>query len=82
MHYNYPIINRQWSLKYPQEIEEGMVIAVEGIEGKHREGGVRTESMVVVTATGPEIIDHFPRDEIIVAGCPLSPRRSAQLAFK
>jgi Xaa-Pro aminopeptidase len=68
VHYNYPIINRQWSLKYPQEIEEGMVIAVEGIEGKHREGGVRTESMVVVTANGPEIIDHFPRDEIIVAG--------------
>jgi len=55
----YPIINRQWSLKYPQEIEEGMVIAVEGIEGKHREGGVRTESMCVVTANGPEIIDHF-----------------------
>jgi Xaa-Pro dipeptidase len=67
VHYNYPIINRQWSLKYPQEIEEGMVIAVEGIEGRHREGGVRTESMVVVTANGPEIIDHFPRDEIIVA---------------
>jgi Xaa-Pro dipeptidase len=68
VHYNYPIINRQWSLKYPQEIEEGMVIAVEGIEGEHRVGGVRTESMVVVTASGPEIIDFFPREEIIVAG--------------
>ncbi|WP_157183238.1 M24 family metallopeptidase [Sciscionella marina] len=68
VHYNYPIINRQWSLRYPEEIEEGMVIAVEGIEGQHRGGGVRTESMVVVTADGPELIDHFPRDEILVAG--------------
>jgi Xaa-Pro aminopeptidase len=68
VHYNYPIINRQWSLQYPQEIEEGMVIAVEGIEGIHRQGGVRTESMVVVTADGPRLIDHFPRDEILVAG--------------
>jgi Xaa-Pro aminopeptidase len=68
VHYNYPIINRQWSLQYPEEIEEGMVIAIEGIEGVHRKAGVRTESMVVVTANGPELIDHFPRDEIIVAG--------------
>jgi Xaa-Pro aminopeptidase len=68
VHYNYPIINRQWSLEYPEEIEEGMVIAVEGIEGVHRKSGVRTESMVVVTANGPELIDHFPRDEILVAG--------------
>jgi len=68
VHYNYPLINRQWSLQYPEEIEEGMVIAVEGIEGIHRKGGVRTESMVVVTADGPQLIDHFPRDEILVAG--------------
>jgi Xaa-Pro aminopeptidase len=68
VHYNYPIINRQWSLQYPEEIEEGMVIAVEGIEGVHRQGGVRLESMVVVTADGPRLIDHFPRDEILVAG--------------
>src|SRR6266851_62767 len=68
VHYNYPLINRQWSLQYPEEIEEGMVIAVEGIEGVHRQGGVRTESMVLVTADGPRLIDHFPRDEILVAG--------------
>jgi Xaa-Pro dipeptidase len=68
VHYNYPIINRQWSLQHPEPIEEGMVIAVEGIEGTHRVAGVRTESMVLVTADGPELIDHFPRDEILVAG--------------
>ena len=44
------------------------LVDLEGIEGEHRKAGVRTESMVVVTANGPEIIDHFPRDEILVAG--------------
>jgi len=68
VHYNYPAINRQWSLKHPQTIEEGMVIAYESLEGEHRVGGVRMENMVVVTKSGAEIIDHFPRDEILVAG--------------
>ena len=68
MHYNYPVINRQWSLKYPQVIEEGMVIAYESLEGEHRVGGVRMENMVVVTKDGAEIMDFFPRDEILVAG--------------
>lgn len=66
--YNYPVINRQWSLKYPQIIEEGMVIAYESLEGEHRVGGTRMENMVVVTQKGAEIMDHFPRDEILVAG--------------
>ena len=64
--YNMPVINRQWSLKHPQPFEEGMVIAYESAEGKHRVGGVRNESMVVITKTGAQIIDHYPRDEIIV----------------
>ena len=68
VHYNYPVINRQWSLKYPQAIEEGMVIAYESLEGEHRVGGVRMENMVVVTKDGAEIMDFFPRDEILVAG--------------
>jgi Xaa-Pro aminopeptidase len=65
--YDMPIINRQWSLKYPQLFEEGMAIAVECREGEHRVGGVRMENMVVVTKDGAEIMDHFPRDEILVA---------------
>jgi len=68
MHYNYPVINRQWSVKHPQIIEEGMVIAYESLEGEHRVGGVRMENMVVVTKNGAEIMDFFPRDEILVAG--------------
>lgn len=65
--YDIPIINRQWSLKFPQPFEEGMAIAVECREGEHRVGGVRLENMVIVTKDGAEIIDHFPRDEILVA---------------
>lgn len=67
MGYDHPIINRQWSLKFPQVFEEGMTIAVECREGIHREGGVRLEDMMVVTKDGAEIFDHFPREEMSVA---------------
>ena len=65
--YDMPIINRQWSLKFPQVFEEGMTIAVESREGERRVGGVRLEDMLVVTKDGAEIMDRFPRDEILVA---------------
>lgn len=65
--FDHPIINRMWSLKYPQVFEPGMVIAVELLEGEHRVGGVRLENMLVVTENGAEIIDHMVRDEILVA---------------
>ena len=68
VHYNMPVINRQWSLKHPQPFEKGMVIAYESIEGEHRVGGVRLENMVAITENGAEIMDYFPRDEIIVVG--------------
>lgn len=66
--YNLPIINRQWSLKYPQPFEEGMVIAYEALEGEFRVGGCRFENMIVITKDGPEILDIYPRDEIITVG--------------
>jgi len=65
--YDMPIINRLWSFKHPQVFEEGMTIAVESREGETRVGGVRLENMLVVTKDGAEIMDHFPRDEILVA---------------
>lgn len=66
--YAIPNINRQWSLEYPQPFEKGMVLAYESLEGEHRIAGVRLEHMVVVTDDGSEILDHFPRDEIMVVG--------------
>ncbi len=43
-----------------------MVIAYESAEGEHFVGGARLENMVVITPNGPEVIDHYPSDEIIV----------------
>jgi Xaa-Pro dipeptidase len=63
--YEMPVINRQWSLDYPQTFEAGQLIAIEGREGVTGEGGVRLENMVIVTDKGAEILDHFPRDQII-----------------
>ncbi len=65
--YDPPVINRLWSFDHPQVFERGMVLAVESLEGEHRVGGARLENMFVVTEKGAEIIDHFPREELLVA---------------
>jgi Xaa-Pro dipeptidase len=66
-HYGYPIINRQWSLDHPQVFEVGMTIAIEGREGEAGIGGVRLEDTIVVTSEGAELLDRWPRDEILTA---------------
>ena len=65
--YGLPNINRQWSLKYPQPFEKGMIVAYESLEGEHRVAGVRLEHMVVVTDNGSEVLDYYHR-EIITVG--------------
>lgn len=64
--YEMPVINRQWSLEYPQIIEAGNCIAIESREGEWRVGGARIEDMIVVTENGAELINRMPRDEMIV----------------
>ncbi len=64
--YAMPNVNRQWSLKHPQPFEKNQIIAYESLEGEHRVAGVRLEHMVVVRETGPEVLDHYPRDIITV----------------
>jgi len=66
--FSIPVVNRQWSLKYPQPFEKGMIMAYESLEGEHRVGGTRLEDMCVITDDGCELMDLFPRDEIIVVG--------------
>ncbi len=44
-----------------------MTIAIGGREGEPRVGGVRIEDTVVVTDSGAALIDHWPRQEILVA---------------
>jgi Xaa-Pro aminopeptidase len=64
--YDPPVISRIWSLDHPQEIQEGMVFALETQHGKVHEFGMRLEEMLIVTESGSERISTFPIDEITV----------------
>lgn len=64
--YDQPVISRIWSLDYPQEIEEGMVFALETQHGKVHEFGVRLEEMMIVTDSGAELVSTFKSHEIVV----------------
>lgn len=65
--YEYPIINRLWSLEHPTIIEEGMTIAVEAMVFDEKVGRTKLEEMVVVTDRGAEIITRMPVENMIVA---------------
>lgn len=66
--YDQPVISRIWSMDHPQEIQEGMVFALETQHGKLHEFGCRLEEMLVVGKDGPEMLTTFKPHEIITVG--------------
>lgn len=71
--YESPVFSRIWSLDYPEEIQEGMVFAVETqwptgeITGAYPCGQcLRIEEEVVVTKSGCDVLSQWPIDEITV----------------
>ena len=66
--YDQPVISRIWSLDHPQEIQPGMVFALETQHGKLHEFGVRLEEMLLVNETGIEMLSTYKSHEIICAG--------------
>ncbi|BCB83000.1 M24 family metallopeptidase [Phytohabitans suffuscus] len=66
--YDRPVISRIWSLDHPEEIQPGMVFALETQHGKVHEFGVRLEEMLLVTEDGHEALSRYASDEIICVG--------------
>lgn len=64
--YDQPVISRIWSLDHPQEIEPGMVFALETQHGKMHDFGVRLEEMLIVTEDDTELVSTYKNHEIIV----------------
>lgn len=66
--YDQPVISRIWSLDHPQEIQPGMVFALETQHGKLFDHGVRLEEMLIVTEDGYDMVSTYKSHEIIEAG--------------
>jgi len=67
-----PMISRIWSLDYPEEIQEGMVIALETQwptgekTGAYPQGQMlRIEEEIAVTKDGYDLLSQWPIDEIV-----------------
>jgi len=66
--YEYPVINRLWSLKHPQVLEEGMTIAVEALDTTDPTlGRIKVEEMIAITKNGVEIFNAIPSKTMMVA---------------
>jgi hypothetical protein len=64
-----PIFSRLVSLDHPEQLEEGMVFALETYwPASDGWSAARIEEEVVVTADGCEVITKFPAEELLVAG--------------
>ena len=66
-----PIFSRLVSLEHPEQIQEGMVFALETFwPASDGWSAARIEEQLVVTKEGCEIITRFPAEDLIVAGKP------------
>jgi Xaa-Pro aminopeptidase len=64
-----PIFSRLVSLDHPEEIQEGMVFALETFwPSTDGWSAARIEEQLVVTADGCEVITRFPAEDLVVAG--------------
>ena len=66
-----PIFSRLVSLDHPEEIQEGMVFALETFwPASDGWSAARIEEQLVVTADGCEVITRFPAEDLVIAGKP------------
>ncbi|MFL5871782.1 MAG: M24 family metallopeptidase [Solirubrobacterales bacterium] len=66
-----PIFSRLVSLDHPEEIQEGMVFALETFwPASDGWQAARIEEQLVVTADGCEVITRFPAEDLLIAGQP------------
>jgi Xaa-Pro aminopeptidase len=64
-----PIFSRLVSLDHPEEIQEGMVFALETFwPASDGWSAARIEEQLVVTKDGCEVITRFPAEDLLVAG--------------
>ena len=67
-HWAKPVISRLFSMEHPEEIREGMVLALETYCGSGNDG-VRIEEMLVVTEDGYRMLTKFPSEKLISCPC-------------
>ena len=66
-----PIFSRLVSLDHPEEIQEGMVFALETFwPASDGWSAARIEEQLVVTHDGCEVITRFPAEDLVIAGKP------------
>jgi Xaa-Pro aminopeptidase len=66
-----PIFSRLVSLDHPEEIQQGMVFALETFwPASDGWSAARIEEQLIVTADGCEVITRFPAEDLVIAGKP------------
>jgi len=67
-HWSKPIISRMFSMDYPEEIKEGMVLALETYAGSGNDAA-RIEEMFAITKNSYRQLSKFPSKELISCPC-------------